>query len=51
MAAALPLAVAVGGGELVELLPRALVGGVLVYLGLASLVEWVWDMRRVLPRI
>ncbi len=28
-----------------------IVGGVLVFLGLAFMVEWVWDKRRSLPRI
>ena len=39
------------GAPVVELLPRMLVGGVLVFLGLALLVEWVWDRRRSLPRV
>jgi SulP family sulfate permease len=33
----------------IELIPRMIVGGVLVFLGLAFLVEWVWDKRKVLP--
>jgi SulP family sulfate permease len=33
------------------LIPRMLVGGVLVFLGLAFIVEWVWDKRKTLPRV
>ena len=33
----------------VLLIPRFLVGGVLVFVGLAFLVEWVIDVRRSLP--
>jgi SulP family sulfate permease len=50
-AALVPLATAAFGVRIVELLPRMLVGGVLVFLGLALLVEWVWDRRRSLPRV
>ena len=28
-----------------------IVGGVLVFLGLAFIVEWVWDKRRTLPTL
>jgi SulP family sulfate permease len=44
-----PLAAVVFGAGAVELIPRVIVGGVLVFLGLAFLVEWVWDKRKVLP--
>ena len=37
------------GASVIELIPRMIVGGVLVFLGLAFLVEWVWDKRKVLP--
>jgi sulfate permease, SulP family len=37
------------GASVIELMPRMIVGGVLVFLGLAFLVEWVWDKRKVLP--
>ena len=50
VAAAIPLAVAAFGGVVVGLVPRALVGGILVFLGLGFLVEWLWDKRKVLPR-
>ena len=50
IAAAVPLAGVIFGASLIELIPRMIVGGVLVFLGLAFLVEWVWDKRKVLPR-
>jgi SulP family sulfate permease len=49
VAAAVPLAAVVFGAEVVGLIPRMIVGGVLVFLGLAFMVEWVWDKRRLLP--
>jgi sulfate permease, SulP family len=48
-AALVPLAAVVFGAAFIELIPRMIVGGVLVFLGLAFIVEWVWDMRRTLP--
>jgi sulfate permease, SulP family len=49
IAALVPLAAVVFGAEVVGLIPRMIVGGVLMFLGLAFIVEWVWDKRRVLP--
>jgi sulfate permease, SulP family len=49
VAALVPLAAVVFGASVVGLIPRMIVGGVLVFLGLASIVEWVWDKRRLLP--
>jgi sulfate permease, SulP family len=51
IAALVPLAAVVAGVSFVELIPRAIVSGVLVYVGLSFIVEWVWDKRKVLPRI
>jgi SulP family sulfate permease len=51
IAAAVPLAAVVFGAEVVGLIPRMIVGGVLVFLGLAFIVEWVWDKRRLLPSL
>src|SRR4029450_9426933 len=51
LAAAVPLAAVVFGASAIELIPRMIVGGVLVFLGLAFLVEWVWDKRKVLPPV
>jgi sulfate permease, SulP family len=49
VAALVPLAAVVFGAEVIGLIPRMIVGGVLVFLGLAFLTEWLWDKRRVLP--
>ena len=49
IAAAVPLAGVIFGASVIELIPRMIVGGVLVFLGLAFLVDWVWDKRKVLP--
>ena len=49
IAALVPLAAVVVGAQVVGLIPRMIVGGVLVFLGLAFIVEWVWDKRRLLP--
>jgi len=49
IAALVPLAAVVVGAEVVGLIPRMIVGGVLVFLGLSFMVEWVWDKRRLLP--
>ena len=49
IAAAVPLAAVVFGAEVIGLIPRMIVGGVLVFLGLSFIVEWLWDKRRVLP--
>ena len=51
IAAFVPLAAVVAGASVVELIPRTIVSGVLVFLGLAFIVEWVWDKRKTLPRI
>jgi sulfate permease, SulP family len=49
IAAVVPLAGVIAGASVIELIPRMIVGGVLVFVGLAFLVEWVWDKRKVLP--
>src|SRR4029453_6120212 len=51
IAAVVPLAGVIFGASLIELSPRMIVGGVLVFLGLAFLVEGVWDKRKVLPSL
>ncbi len=51
VAALVPLGAVVFGASVVGLIPRMIVGGVLVFLGLAFIVEWVWDKRRSLPPI
>jgi sulfate permease, SulP family len=49
VAALVPLAAVVFGAAVIELIPRVIVGGVLVFVGLAFIVEWAWDKRRSLP--
>ncbi|MGH2595298.1 MAG: SulP family inorganic anion transporter [Actinomycetota bacterium] len=49
VAALVPLAVVLFGGSLVGLIPRMVVSGVLVFLGLSFIVSWVIDLRRSLP--
>jgi SulP family sulfate permease len=49
IAALVPLAAVVFGASVVGLIPRMIVGGVLVFIGLAFMVEWVWDKRKLLP--
>jgi sulfate permease, SulP family len=51
IAAAVPLAGVIFGAAVIELIPRMIVGGVLVFLGLAFMVEWVWDKRKALPPV
>jgi len=51
VATLVPLVAVVFGAAVVELIPRIIVGGVLVFLGLAFIVEWVWDKRRTLPKV
>jgi SulP family sulfate permease len=51
VAALVPLAAVVLGADVVGLVPRMLLGGVLMFLGLAFIVEWVWDKRRSLPTV
>ena len=49
IATLVPLAAVVFGASVVGLIPRMIVGGVLVFLGLGFMVEWIWDKRRLLP--
>ena len=51
VASLVPLAAVVFGASVIELIPRMIVGGVLVFLGLAFIVEWAWDKRRTLPKL
>jgi SulP family sulfate permease len=51
VAGLVPLAAAFFGASVVELIPRTVVGGVLAFLGLTLVVEWVWDRRRSLPTV
>jgi sulfate permease, SulP family len=49
IAALVPLATVLFGASVVALVPRMIVGGVLVFVGLSFLVTWVIDVRRSLP--
>jgi SulP family sulfate permease len=49
VAALVPLTAALFGGSLVQLIPRFLVAGTLVFVGLAFIVDWLVDQRRRLP--
>jgi sulfate permease, SulP family len=51
VAATVPLAALLFGATVLELMPRMIVGGMLVFLGLSFIVEWVWERRKSLPRI
>ena len=51
IAAAVPLAAVAFAASVVGLIPRMIVGGVLIFIGLDFLVGWVWDKRKVLPRL
>ena len=50
IAALVPLTAVVAGASVVELIPRTIVGGVLVFVGLAFLVDWLWDKRKSMSR-
>jgi sulfate permease, SulP family len=49
VAALVPLGTIVFGASVVGYVPRMIVGGVLVFVGLSFLVAWIWDVRRSLP--
>jgi SulP family sulfate permease len=49
VAALVPLAAVLFGGSVVQLIPRFLVAGMLVFVGSAFIVEWLVDQRRNLP--
>jgi SulP family sulfate permease len=51
IAAAIPLAAVAFGASVVGLIPRMIVGGVLIFIGLDFMVGWVWDKRKILPRL
>ncbi len=51
VAATVPLAVLGLGSTILGLVPVAVIGGVLISLGLSFVVEWLWDARHRLGRI
>jgi sulfate permease, SulP family len=46
IAAAMCIATLFGAGELVGYISRGALGGLILYLGLGMLKQWVWDQRR-----
>lgn len=42
---------AIAGGGLLELLPQFVVGGMLLFVGVEFVVEWLWDARRRMGRL
>jgi SulP family sulfate permease len=44
------LLILLGGSGVLTLIPRAAMGGVILFLGLSMLKHWVWDQRKVLSR-
>ncbi len=51
VAAIVPAAALLFGATVIESIPKMIVGGMLVFVGLSLIVEWAWDRRRSLPRI
>ncbi len=51
LAALLLILTLLGGGVLLSYVPRLLLGGMLVYIGLALLNEWVFQAGSILPKI
>jgi SulP family sulfate permease len=49
VAAVVPLAAVAFGATIIGLIPRMIVAGVLIFVGLAFIVEWLVDVRRALP--
>ena len=50
VAAVVPLVALLAGAPILDLLPTMIVAGLLVFVGLTFIVEWVWDRRRSMPR-
>lgn len=44
------LGVLLAGGTILELLPQFVIGGLLLFVGIDFLVEWLWDSRRRMAR-
>jgi SulP family sulfate permease len=45
------LAMLLGAGAVISLLPKAALGGLVLYLGLNLLKQWLWDRRRTISRV
>jgi SulP family sulfate permease len=46
IAAAICLATLLGAGQVIAYVPKAALGGLVLYLGLGMLKQWLWDHRR-----
>jgi len=46
IAAAICLAILLGAGEVIAYVPKAALGGLVLYLGLNMMKQWLWDQRR-----
>jgi SulP family sulfate permease len=51
LAAGLMLLAFLAGPALISLFPRFIAGGILIFLGIELLKEWLWDSRREMPAI
>ncbi len=51
VAAAGMVAIVLAGGAVLELLPRFVIGGLLVFVGADFLIEWLWSSRRRMSRL
>lgn len=49
-AAGLCLALLLGAGDVMAYVPKAAVGGLVLYLGINMMKQWLWDQRRVVSR-
>ena len=49
--AAVPLVGVIVGVSVIELIPRMIVAGMLIFVGLSFIVEWLWDRRRSLAPV
>jgi SulP family sulfate permease len=51
VAALVPVTAVVAGASIVGLIPRLIVSGLLVFVGLSFIVDWLWDKRKSLSRV
>jgi len=51
IAAAICLAMLLGAGGLIAFIPKAALGGLVLYLGLNMLKQWLWDQRHTTTRV
>ena len=50
VAAAMCLAVLLGAGDVITYVPKAALGGLVLYLGLGMLTQWLWQQRKTTSR-